>query len=69
MALRKLDEIKRAVEGLSNEEKIELARFLSDRTQAPYPAKVVDLSEFYGCIQFPEDALAYQHRIRAEWER
>jgi hypothetical protein len=28
-----------------------------------------DISQFYGKIPFPEDGLAYQQRIQAEWDR
>jgi hypothetical protein len=67
MALRKLDEIKQQVNSLSDEEKLELARYLAHSVRPP--TDVVDISKFYGKIAYPEDGLVYQHRIRAEWDR
>jgi hypothetical protein len=70
MATRKLDELKQAANSLSGEEKLELAQYLIQRAGAQADkTRKTDLSQFYGKIQFPEDALDYQHRVRAEWDR
>ena len=70
MAQRDLDQIKQAAENLTNEQLLDLAQYLLEKARKPrYPVKKADLSEFYGKIEFPEDALEYQQRIRAEWDR
>jgi len=68
MALRRLDEIKQEVNGLSNEEKLELAQYLLERARMTYPDKVVDMAKFYGTARFSEDAMEMQKRWRAEWD-
>ncbi len=37
--------------------------------QAPEPPRVADLSRFHGILKLAEDPLAFQRRIRAEWDR
>jgi hypothetical protein len=68
MALRKLDEIKRAVESLSSAEKVELAEFLMARAHEKYPGRIVDPSPYHGTAHFGEDAMEMQRRWRAEWD-
>ena len=69
MALRKLDEIKKAVNDLSPDEQRQLAEYLAERTKLEkYPGKVVDLTPFYGTAHFEEDAMEMQKRWRAEWD-
>ena len=70
MAQRNLDSIKKASADLTNDQMLELAVFLLQRVKRPrYEAKKVDLSRFFGTIQFPQDAMEYQKRVRAEWDR
>ena len=64
-----LAEIEAAADALPLEQKQELLRFLASRingdrkTQSPR-----DLAQFAGTVQLPEDPLAWQQRIRGEWE-
>lgn len=68
MAQRELDEMKEAADKLNREEKLELADYLRRRARAEkYPAKTVDLSEFFGKVKLKEDRMEYQKRVRAEW--
>jgi hypothetical protein len=70
MAQRDLNSIKRASADLTNDQMLELAVYLLKRVKRPgYDVQKVDLSKFYGTVKFPEDAIEYQKRVRAEWDR
>lgn len=70
MALRDLEALKKASADLTDDQLLELAVFLLQRVKRPaYSARTVDLSRFYGKATFPEDAMEYQKRVRAEWDR
>lgn len=64
-----LAEIEAAADALPPEQKQKLLEFLEARvngtstTHAP-----TDLREFAGSIGLPEDPLAWQQRVRGEWE-
>jgi hypothetical protein len=62
-------EIEAAVDALSLEQKQELLRFLASRVNGADAEKdLTDLTQFAGVIRLPEDPLAWQHRVRGEWE-
>ena len=64
-----LAEIEAAADALSLEQKQELLRFLTSRVNGEQKAKSPsELSAFVGTLQLPEDPLAWQQRVRGEWE-
>lgn len=68
--MRDLEQLQKDSAKLSTEEQLKLAEYLiarARRQKRPDPKQ--DIGEFYGTIKFPEDALAFQHRVRAEWDR
>ncbi len=70
MAMRELKHLQEEAEKLTQDQQLELAQFLIERARRKkYVAKPVDLNKFAGTVNFPEDALEYQHRVRAEWDR
>lgn len=64
-----LGEIEAAADALPLEQKQELLRFLALRVNGDRPAKNSgNLTDFAGTIRLPEDPLAWQQRVRGEWE-
>jgi hypothetical protein len=64
-----LAEIETAANALSLEEKRHLLEFLAARVNGRHRAdQTTDLAEFAGALQLPEDPLAWQQRVRGEWE-
>jgi hypothetical protein len=64
-----LGEIEAAADALPLEQKQELLRFLASRVNGDRQAKNLgDLTDFVGTIRLPEDPLAWQQRVRGEWE-
>jgi hypothetical protein len=64
-----LGEIEEAVDALPLEQKQELLRFLASRVNGDRQAtNLGDLTDFVGTIRLPEDPLAWQQRVRGEWE-
>ena len=69
MPMSMLAEIEAAVEALSLEQKQELLRFLASRVNGADTEKdLTDLTQFAGLIRLSEDPLAWQRRVRGEWE-
>jgi len=64
-----LGEIEAAIEALPLEQKQELLRFLASRVNGADTEKnLTDLTQFAGAIRLSEDPLAWQRRLRDEWE-
>jgi hypothetical protein len=64
-----LAEIEAAAESLPLEQKKELLRFLAARLNGgPEPKHRSDLAEFGGTLRLSEDPLAWQQRVRGEWQ-
>lgn len=64
-----LSEIEAAADALPLEQKQELLKFLASRVNGDQQMKASgDLAEFAGSLRLPEDPLAWQHRVRGEWE-
>ncbi len=64
-----LAKIEAAAEALPLEEKQKLIRFLTSRVNGERPARVkTDLAEFSNALRLSQDPLAWQQRIRGEWE-
>ena len=64
-----LTEIEAAVDALPLEQKQILLRFLASRVNgADTEKKLTDLTQFAGAIRLSEDPLAWQRRVRGEWE-
>lgn len=64
-----LAEIEAAADALPLEQKQELLRFLAARLNGDQkPRQSDDLSEFAGTVRLHEDPLAWQQRVRGEWE-
>ncbi|HZE56438.1 MAG TPA: hypothetical protein VE031_01165 [Chthoniobacterales bacterium] len=64
-----LAEIEAAAEALPVEEKQELIRFLTSRLNGEKPTEQqTDLAAFSGTVKLPQDPLAWQQRVRGEWE-
>ena len=64
-----LAEIQAAADALPLEQQQELLRFLAARVNGDRKAhRRRELAQFSGSIQLPEDPLAWQRRIRGEWE-
>ncbi len=70
MAMRDLRPLQKEVEKLTQDQQLELAQFLIENARSKkLSVKPVDIGKFYGTVDFPEDGLEYQHRVRAEWDR
>ena len=64
-----LAEIEAAAEALPLEEKQKLIRFLTSRLNGEKPTEQqTDLAAFSGAVKLPQDPLAWQQRVRGEWE-
>lgn len=64
-----LAEIEAAADALPVEEKQKLIRFLTSRLNGETPTeRQVDLTAFSGAIRLSQDPLAWQQRVRGEWE-
>ena len=64
-----LGEIEAAADALPLEQKQELLRFLASRVNGDRLAKDSgNLTDFAGTIRLAEDPLAWQQRVRGEWE-
>jgi hypothetical protein len=64
-----LAEIQAAADALALEEKKELLQFLVSRVNGQFGAKrPTDLAEFSRALRLSEDPLAWQRRVRGEWE-
>jgi hypothetical protein len=64
-----LAEIEAAADALPLEQKKELLRFLASRVNGDRKAKgPSDLAKFTGTLRLSEDPLAWQRRVRGEWE-
>lgn len=64
-----LVEIETAADALSLEEKRHLLEFLAARVKGRDRAdRTTDLSKFAGALRLSEDPLAWQQRVRGEWE-
>ena len=66
-----LTEIEAAAEKLPFSQKEALIAFLTARVQRERTAAralQVNLVEFSGVLRLPEDPLAWQQRVRGEWE-
>ena len=64
-----LAEIEAAVDALPLEQKQALLRFLASRVNGADTEKnLTDLTQFAGAIRLSEDPLAWQRRVRDEWE-
>jgi len=64
-----LAEIEAAAEALSLEEKQKLLRFLTSRLNGERPTEQqTNLAAFSGAVRLPQDPLAWQQRLRGEWE-
>ena len=64
-----LSEIEAAADALSLREKRHLLEFLAARVNGSDGAdQVTNLAEFAGSLRLSEDPLAWQQRVRGEWE-
>jgi hypothetical protein len=64
-----LTEIEAAADALSLEEKQKLLRFLTERLNGEKQVeRQSDLSQFSGALHLSHDPLAWQRRVRGEWE-
>jgi hypothetical protein len=64
-----LAEVEAAAEALPLEEKRKLIRFLTSRLDAERPAEhQTDLAPFSGAVRLSGDPLAWQQRVRGEWD-
>ena len=64
-----LAEIEAAAEALPREEKQKLLRFLTSRLNGERPTEQqTNLAALSGAVGLPEDPLAWQQRVRGEWE-
>lgn len=65
-----LAEIEAAADALPLEQKQELLRFLAARLNGDSqpPQQSNDLGQFAGTLHLHEDPLAWQQRVRGEWE-
>jgi hypothetical protein len=63
-----LAEIEAAADALPLEQKQELLRFLASRVNGDRKEGPTDLSQFAGTLRLSEDPLAWQQRVRGEWE-
>lgn len=64
-----LTEIEAAADALPPDQKQKLIRFLTSRLNGETPAEhQADLTTFSGAIHLSQDPLAWQRRVRGEWE-
>jgi len=64
-----LAEIEAAADALPLEQKKKLLEFLASRVNGESGSKrATDLAEFAAVVRLPEDPLAWQQRVRGEWE-
>lgn len=63
-----LAEIEAAAEALPPAEKQKLIRFLVSRLNGETQGLETDLAVFSGAVRLPQDPLAWQQRVRGEWE-
>ena len=64
-----LAEIEAAVEALPLEQKKKLLQLLESRLDGESePKRPTNLAEFAGSLRLSEDPLAWQRRVRGEWE-
>lgn len=63
-----LAEIEAAADALPLEEKQKLIRFLTSRLNGETSGEQTDLSRFSGAVHLSQDPLAWQRRVRGEWE-
>lgn len=64
-----LAEIEAAAEALPPEEKQKLIRFLTSRLNGERQTDTqTDFTAFSGAVQLTQDPLAWQKRVRGEWE-
>ena len=64
-----LAEIETAADALSLEEKRHLLEFLASRANGSHRVdQTTNLAEFAGALRLSEDPLAWQQRVRGEWE-
>ena len=62
-------EIEAAADALPLEQKRELLAFLAARVNGGTAKHThTDLREFAGSVRLPEDPLAWQQRVRGEWQ-
>ena len=62
-------EIEAAVDALPLEQKKKLLDFLAARVNGGTGTHTpTDLREFAGSVRLPEDPLAWQQRVRGEWQ-
>jgi hypothetical protein len=67
--LNTLAEIEAAADTLPPEEKQKLIRFLISRLNGETPVDhQTDMSAFLGTIHLSQDPLAWQRRVRGQWE-
>ena len=64
-----LAEIEAAADALPVEQKKALLRFLASRVNGDSgPEQLSDLRDFAGTVQLSQDPLAWQQRVRGEWQ-
>ena len=64
-----LAELEAAADALRPEEKQQLIRFLTSRLNGERQTEQqTDLAAFSNAVQLPQDPLAWQKRVRGEWE-
>jgi len=63
-----LADIEAAADELPVEEKQKLIRFLTSRLNGETSGEQIDLSAFSGTVHLSQDPLAWQRRVRGEWE-
>jgi hypothetical protein len=64
-----LAEIEIAADALSLEEKRHLLEFLAARVNGRHRAdQATDLTKFAGALRLSDDPLAWQQKVRGEWE-
>ena len=64
-----LAEIEAAADALPLEQKKKLLQFLAARVNGEQENKApTDLARFAGTVRLPEDPLAWQQRVRGEWQ-
>ena len=69
MALKKLTEIQREVDQLSDREQKQLAEYLHKKiSKSKGSATPAELAEFKGTLKLRFDPVEFQRTIRAEWD-
>jgi hypothetical protein len=68
-AVSTLAEIEAAADSLPLDQKKKLLEFLAARVNGGQPKRQrADLRKFAGAVRLSEDPLAWQQRVRGEWE-